>query len=224
MARYASAARCREYARREKTTIGSDQYAAVDNGKLTPRKAAVRLGHYPSNSGQIVDPGSGVTVAFSWQDPEGNPASSYHLQISRSPIFASDRSWSIAAACSRANFVSPVHFRNLLLAAKSDVPSGQRPTGTTPGNSGRSCRAARQSMLRLACRRIGGNVYLVSGITVRNGRPRRRREAFAGPTVRFGFKYQRRRSRCRRDRRRSRQPNGIYYFDAQRRRSSPLLS
>jgi hypothetical protein len=45
----------------------------------------------PGNSDQIVDSsGGGVTVNFAWQDPEGNPASSFHLQVARSAIFASD--------------------------------------------------------------------------------------------------------------------------------------
>jgi len=31
-----------------------------------------------------------VTVNFAWQDPEGNPAASFHMQVAKSPIFASD--------------------------------------------------------------------------------------------------------------------------------------
>jgi hypothetical protein len=37
-----------------------------------------------------VDGGGGVNVTFSWQDPEGSTSASYYLQVSRSPIFASD--------------------------------------------------------------------------------------------------------------------------------------
>jgi hypothetical protein len=77
----------------EQTTIGENQYAAVNGNKLSERQrllAPPRLAS-PDNSAQIVDSsGRGVTVNFAWQDPEGNPAASFHLQIAKSPYFASD--------------------------------------------------------------------------------------------------------------------------------------
>jgi len=75
----------------EKTIIGENEYASVNNGKLSARERLLGAPRptSPLNMGAIVDPGSGANVNFFWQEPEGNPASSYYLQISRSPIFAS---------------------------------------------------------------------------------------------------------------------------------------
>ncbi|MBV9216737.1 MAG: FecR domain-containing protein [Acidobacteria bacterium] len=77
----------------EKTTINENQYASVNGGKLSAREQLLAPPRpiAPANAAQVMDStGSGVTVTFSWQDPEGNAAASYYLQIARSPIFASD--------------------------------------------------------------------------------------------------------------------------------------
>ncbi|CAN5490592.1 hypothetical protein BH10ACI2_BH10ACI2_03930 [soil metagenome] len=76
----------------EKTTISENEFAAVNGGKLSAREKLLAPPRplQPDNSAQIVDSGGGVNVGFSWQDAEGNTAASYHLQISRSPTFASD--------------------------------------------------------------------------------------------------------------------------------------
>ena len=77
----------------EKTTIGENQFASINNGKLSPREKLLAPPRpvSPANSAQILDStGSGVSVAFAWQPPEENPIASYYLQISRSPIFAPD--------------------------------------------------------------------------------------------------------------------------------------
>lgn len=73
------------------TTIGENEYAAVNGGKLSKEKLlAPPQPSSPANGASLVDEGGGVTVTFSWQDPEGNPVASYYLQVARSPIFASD--------------------------------------------------------------------------------------------------------------------------------------
>jgi len=74
------------------TTIGENEYAAVNGGKLSARERLLAPPQptTPANNTQIVDTGGGVAVGFAWQDPDGNPASNYYLQVARSPIFASD--------------------------------------------------------------------------------------------------------------------------------------
>ncbi|MEO7659128.1 MAG: hypothetical protein ABIV48_05895, partial [Pyrinomonadaceae bacterium] len=71
----------------EKTTINEGEFASVDGGKLSAREKLLAAPRpvSPGNSAQIVDSGSGVSVTFSWQDAEGNPAANYYLQVSRSP-------------------------------------------------------------------------------------------------------------------------------------------
>ncbi len=77
----------------EQTAITENQYATVNGGKLSERErlmAPPRL-TAPENSAQIVDSsGRGVSVTFTWQDPEGNPAASFHLQVGRSPSLSSE--------------------------------------------------------------------------------------------------------------------------------------
>ncbi len=77
----------------EKTTIGENEYATVNGSKLSARErllAPPRLVS-PANAEQIVDSnGSGVTVNFTWLDPEGNPAANFYLQVAKSSTFVSD--------------------------------------------------------------------------------------------------------------------------------------
>ncbi len=77
----------------ESSSIGENEFASLRNGQLTTREKLLAPPRpvSPANSAQLVDAsGRGVNVTFNWQDAEGNPASSYYLQISRSPTFASD--------------------------------------------------------------------------------------------------------------------------------------
>jgi hypothetical protein len=74
------------------TTLGENEYAAVNGGKLSAREKLLAPPQpvEPANGSSVIDGGGGVTVGFAWNDPEGNPAASYYLQVARSPIFASD--------------------------------------------------------------------------------------------------------------------------------------
>jgi nitrogen fixation-related uncharacterized protein len=76
----------------ETTALSENTYATVNNGRLTAREKLMqppRPGS-PGNSEQIVDGGNGVSAAFTWQDPEENPAVNFYLQVSRSPTFSQD--------------------------------------------------------------------------------------------------------------------------------------
>ncbi len=77
----------------DKTVIGENEYATVNNGKLSDREKLLAPPRpiSPDNSAQITDvSGNGVTVNFSWNDAEGGNAASYYLQVARNPQFASD--------------------------------------------------------------------------------------------------------------------------------------
>ena len=141
----------------------------------------------PGNSAQIVDTGGGggVNVAFSWQDAEGNPASSYYLQISRSPTFASDAILVDRNGMTNRDFrlagLSPgTYYWRLRATARS----GQ----TTIWNDAWKfmvVRAGESVSIDASdwhVERVGGNVYLVSGRTSAGMFVRSQgRETLAGP-------------------------------------------
>lgn len=152
------------------TTIGENEYASVNGGKLTAREKLLAPPQpvEPANGSSVVDGGGGVAVGFSWNDPEGNPAASYYLQIARSPIFASDA----------------------ILVDRSQMQTRDfRLSGLTPGTyywrlkaTGRSGQATnwndawKFSVVRgsggagidlgeLHVEHVGGSVYIISGRT-----------------------------------------------------------
>lgn len=154
----------------EKTTITEGEFASVNNGKLSARERLMGLPRHlaPDNSAQIVDPGNGVSVLFSWQDAEGNPASNYHLQVSRSATFASDaimvdRS-GLGAREFRLASLSPGSYYWRL---KSTGRSGQTTSWNDPWKFTivRAGSAAAIDASEWSVERVGGNVYLLSGRT-----------------------------------------------------------
>lgn len=76
-----------------KTTITENEFAAVGDGKLSPREtllAPPRLVS-PGNLAQLVDAsGTGASVGLAWQDDGSTPLSGFYLQVARSSYFASD--------------------------------------------------------------------------------------------------------------------------------------
>lgn len=155
----------------EQTTISENQYATVNGGKLSERErllAPPRLAS-PDNSAQIVDSsGSGVTVNFAWADPEGNPAASFHLQVARSPYFASDSilvdRGDLQAHEFRLAGLSPgTYYWRLKATARSGQATNWNDqwkfSVVRPGESGAI------DAVDWRVEAIGGNVYLISGRT-----------------------------------------------------------
>ncbi|MCY7374661.1 MAG: FecR domain-containing protein [Pyrinomonadaceae bacterium] len=73
----------------EKIVIQENEFAAVSNGKITPKERLLDAPKQvaPTNSEQI---SSTSDVSFRWQKPESNSAVSFHLQIAKSPFFVAD--------------------------------------------------------------------------------------------------------------------------------------
>lgn len=154
----------------QKTTITEGEFAAVNNGRLSNRERLMGLPRQtsPDNSAQIVDPGNGVSILFTWQDAEGNPASNYYLQVSRSATFASD-----AIMVDRSGLTSR-EFRLASLSPgtyywriKATGRSGQTTSWNDPWKFSvvRGSESVAIEATEWNVERVGGNVYLLSGRT-----------------------------------------------------------
>ena len=155
----------------EKTTIGENEFVSVNGDKLSAREKllAPPRPSSPGNSEQIVDSsGGGVNVAFTWQDPEGNPAASYYLQISKSPYFASDSILVDRNGMQSRDFrlagLSPgtYYWRLRATARSGQTTNWNEPWKFNVVRSGESV-AIDASDWRVE--RVGGNVFLISGRT-----------------------------------------------------------
>ena len=176
----------------EKSTIGENEFASVNGGKLSAREKLLMPPRplSPNNLTQIVDAtGNGVSVVFTWQDAEGNPATSYYLQVSRSPTFAADSILvdrnGMTSREFRLSGLSPGAYYWRL---KSTAPSGQ----TTSWKDQWKFIVVRggDSVLIDATEwrveNVGGKIYLITGrtspgMTVRS----RTKSTYAGPDGSF---------------------------------------
>lgn len=154
----------------EKTTLGEGEFAAVNGGKLSAREKLMAAPRplSPDNSAQVVDSGSGVGVSFSWQDAEGNPASSYYLQISRSPTFASDAIMVDRSGLTSRDFrLAALTPGNYYWRLKATGRSGQTTNWNDPWKFivVRSGESVTIEASEWKVERVGGNVYLLSGRT-----------------------------------------------------------
>jgi hypothetical protein len=155
----------------QKTTLTENEFASLKNGAITSREKMFEPPKQtsPENSKQISDSaGSGVTVAFAWQD-SGEPAASYYLQIAKSPYFANDtvlvdRSGLAARDFKLAGMVPGTYYWRL----KSTAKSGQTTNWNDPwrftvikGGSGHGIDVADWRV-----EAIGGGVFFISGRTL----------------------------------------------------------
>ena len=170
----------------EKSTINADEFASVNQGRLTSKEKL--LGppkpNLPANMSQAVDGGGGATVSFSWQDDGSSPVASYYLQIARSPFFASD------SILVDRNSVTSRDFRLAGLAPgtyywrlKTTSRSGQTSDWNEPWRFNVVKREASR-VLEAAdwgVERVGGNVFILTGRTQPGLLVRSQgREVFAG--------------------------------------------
>ena len=171
----------------EKTTIRENEFASVNNGKLSSREQLLTPPRQtsPGNSAQVLDSrGNGISVTFGWQDVEGNPALEYYLQVSRSQTFGAD------SIIVDRNGLQVREFRLAGLSPgtyywrlKATARSGQTTNWNDPwrfmvvrGGDKISIEASGWQV-----ERIGGNVYLISGKTLSGMSVRSAgRDTFAG--------------------------------------------
>ena len=154
-----------------RTTIGENEFAALNNGQLTSKEKLLLPPRpdSPADGAQLVDnSGAGVSVGFAWQEESGIPIQSYYIQVSRSPIFAAD-----AIMVDRGS-LSGREFRLAGLApgtyywrVKSTSRSGQ----TSEWNPHWKFTVVRRGaspeidVTGWGVEQVGGNVYILSGRT-----------------------------------------------------------
>lgn len=78
----------------EKTVIKDNEFASINNGKLTPKEKlldAPKLIAPPALEQVLTSSGGAADVTFRWQKPDVATAiNSYYLQVSTSPFFVAD--------------------------------------------------------------------------------------------------------------------------------------
>ncbi len=76
-----------------KTVIKSDEYASLENGKVSSREKLIQppILTNPANAEQIMTLGGSKAVAFNWKKPDDGSGFTYHIQIAQSPFFVTDK-------------------------------------------------------------------------------------------------------------------------------------
>ncbi|HYJ91726.1 MAG TPA: FecR domain-containing protein [Pyrinomonadaceae bacterium] len=152
----------------ETTVIHENEFASVNNGQISSREKLLDPPKQtsPANLTQIIDStGTGGTIELTWQ---GNSATAYYLQVSRSPYFSSDSILVDRSQMTTNNFrlggLSPGTY---YWRVRSTAKSGQTTDWNEPwkflvirNEGGRSIEVADWH-----AENIGGNVYLITGRT-----------------------------------------------------------
>ena len=151
----------------EKTVIGENEFATVNNGKITPKEKLLDAPKpvAPTNSEQIT---AANDVSFRWQKPEANSAVSYHFQISKSPFFVADgiiieRDALANQIFTLANLAPGVYYWRLRAGAASGQTSdwGEPWKFTIVKSPASEFLTASEWQIES----VGGKIYLVSGKT-----------------------------------------------------------
>ncbi len=160
----------------EKTMLGENEFAAVTNGKITPKERLLNAPKpiSPANSDQFFK-SSGIS--FRWQKPEINAAVRIHLQIARSPFFVADavaveQDNLTAQTFTTANLEPGIYYWRLRAIAESGQTSDWSEPFKFTVFKKNSTQVLDATGWQVTA--VGGTIYLISGKTV------------PGATVRIG--------------------------------------
>ena len=153
------------------TTLTENEFAAVDNGRITSKEKLLLAPKpaQPADAAQIVDnSGSGVNVTFVWQDESTLPVSGYYIQVSRSPIFATDAIMVDRSGLTSREFrLAGLQPGTYYWRVKSTARSGQT-SDWNPHFKFTVVRRGSSPAIDVAdwgVERVGGNVYIITGRT-----------------------------------------------------------
>lgn len=153
------------------TTLTENEFAAVDNGRITSKEKLLLAPKpaQPADAAQIVDnSGAGVNVTFVWQDESTLPIAGYYIQVSRSPIFASDAIMVDRSSLTSREFrLAGLQPGTYYWRVKSTARSGQT-SDWNPHFKFSVVRRGSSPAIDVSdwgVERVGGNVYILSGRT-----------------------------------------------------------
>lgn len=154
-----------------KTTVNENEFASINDGRISSKEQLLLPPKpvSPPDGSQLVDSGgNGVSVSFTWQDDSSLPVSGYYLQVSRSPIFASDAILVDRSSLTSRDFrLAGLAPGNYYWRVKSTSRSGQRSEWNAHWKFTVSKRGSSPAIdvTAWSSERVGGNVYLIGGRT-----------------------------------------------------------
>ena len=151
----------------EKTFIGENEFATVNNGKISPKERLLDAPKLvaPQNSEQLA---SSADASFRWQKPESNSALTYHLQVSSSPFFVPEamkleRDALNTQIFTLANLSPGTYYWRI----RASAASGQTSDWSEPWKFTviKQINAEAITATDWNVERVGGNVYIIGGRT-----------------------------------------------------------
>ncbi len=156
----------------EKTTLNENEFAAVNNGKIISKERLIgppTLTAPPQNAQLSASENGNADVTFQWQRPETSGAQTYQLQIAKSPFFVPDAMILMRESLNRADFsLANLNPGTYYWRLRVNTSSGQTSEWGEPWKFTviRKVSNATLSASDWKVENLGGNLYLISGITV----------------------------------------------------------
>lgn len=152
----------------EKTVIKQDEYAALNNGKISAKEKLVNPPNLeqPANADQILTSGSGKNVSFKWRTSGSNYT--YHLQVAKSPFFVSDKVVIEKTSLSNNNFGSDnLSAGTYFWRVQATSDSGQTSEWSEPARFTiiKQTTSAKIEAEEWDVEYLGGRLYRISGKT-----------------------------------------------------------
>lgn len=154
----------------DKTIIKKDEYVALNDGKISNKENLLKPPklYDPENSKQIITSKITEGVSFRWQKPDDRSTFTYHLQVSQSPFFVTDKIIIEKTSLSSSNYKSgEVSAGTYFWRVRASSSSGQTTEWSEPARftiikqtSSEKIRAEDWEVEYL-----GGSLYRVRGIT-----------------------------------------------------------